>query len=311
MSRFRLSVFTVSAPELTPEETCEAARLAGIEGIEWRCKETPASALDEPPSFWGNNRSTLAPSAAPEEVERFRLSAANNGLQSIALVPYLTCGDLEGTEALFRMASRLGASMMRVGVPAYRADIGYARQFAEAVAYLDKVEGLARSHGIKALIEIHHGTIIPSASAAYRLASRYSPELVGVLLDPGNMIHEGMENFRMGMEILGPYLAHVHVKNAGWAPREVRADGSHHPNAAKSRGNAGPDPDPFAPAEWTCGWRSIASGAVPWKQILSDLRAVGYRGWLGVEDFSGSYSAGEMMSTFAKQMRAWEAELDG
>ncbi|MBB6635580.1 sugar phosphate isomerase/epimerase family protein [Cohnella thailandensis] len=309
MSRFKLSVFTVSTPELTHAQTCEAAKEAGVEGIEWRCKETPAAALSESPSFWGNNRSTLAPSATAEELTSVRESIAKNGLRSIALVPYLTCGDLEGTEALFRLAKSIGASMIRVGVPGYQPEIGHGKLFESAVRYLDKVEGMAGEFGIKALIEIHHGTILPSASAAYRLASRYSPERIGVLLDPGNMIYEGMENFRMGMEILGPYLAHVHVKNAGWEPKRLLPDGSEHPNAAKAFGAPGPDGDPLAPVEWTCGWRSIASGAVPWKQILRDLDAVGYDGWLGVEDFSNTYSSPEMLRTFVKQIRTWEDEL--
>ncbi|THF75096.1 sugar phosphate isomerase/epimerase family protein [Cohnella fermenti] len=308
MSRFKLSVFTVSTPDLTPSETCEAAKAAGIEGIEWRCKDTPAEVLNEAPSYWGHNRSTLATAPSPAEIASLNDAVAASGRSSIALVPYLTCGDLEGTEALFRLAKTIGASMIRVGVPGYQAEIGYHPLFEKATAYLNEVEAMARDYGVQALIEIHHGTIIPSASAAFRLASRYDPERIGVLLDPGNMIYEGMENFRMGMEILGPYLAHVHVKNAGWQPQRL-ADGSEHPNAAKAAGAPGADASPLDPIDWACGWRSIASGAVPWRTILRELDAVGYRGWLGVEDFSGSYGTAEMLRTFATQIRTWEAEL--
>ncbi|GIX08239.1 MAG: hypothetical protein KatS3mg115_2642 [Candidatus Poribacteria bacterium] len=44
----------------------------------------------------------------------------------------------------------------------------------------------------------------------------FRPEQVGVIHDAGNMVHEGFENYQMGCELLGPYLAHVHVKNAAW-----------------------------------------------------------------------------------------------
>jgi sugar phosphate isomerase/epimerase len=45
----KLSVFTVAAPDLTPEELCEAAAAAGIDGLEWRCKEIPAELRKEKP----------------------------------------------------------------------------------------------------------------------------------------------------------------------------------------------------------------------------------------------------------------------
>ncbi|MBB6673393.1 sugar phosphate isomerase/epimerase family protein [Cohnella nanjingensis] len=306
----KYSVFTVSTPDLTPDALCAEAQAAGLHGIEWRCKETPEALRSEPPSFWGNNRCTIAPDIAPDEIAGIRENAERHGLRNIALVPYLTCGDVAGTERLFRLARTLGAEMIRVGVPGYDPIVGYERQLASAYAYLDEVDALARSYGVKALAEIHHGTIIPSASAAHRLVSRYSPDRIGVLLDPGNMVHEGMENYRMGMEILGPYLAHVHVKNAGWHLSGAGTDGRGHPNAAHAAGDGnGAEPAPLDPIAWQCSWRPIASGIVPWKQVLAALKAVGYDGWLGLEDFSRTYDSGNMMRTFVRQMRTWEDEL--
>ncbi|MCC3373347.1 sugar phosphate isomerase/epimerase [Cohnella sp. REN36] len=304
----KYSVFTVATPDLDPATLCAEAQAAGIEGVEWRCRETPAELRAEAPSFWGNNRCTIDPDATDADIAGIREAAARHGLRSIALVPYLSCGDLAGTERLFRLASSLGAEMIRVGVPGYDPAVGYPRQLATAYDYLDEVESLAEKYGVKALVEIHHGTIIPSASAAYRLVSRYSAERIGVLFDPGNMIHEGMENFRMGMEMLGPYLAHVHVKNAGW--ELARPDGDAHPNARHARGEGqGAEPAPLDPIAWQCVWRPIASGIVPWKQVLASLKAVGYDGWLGLEDFSRTYDSVDMMQTFVRQMRTWEEEL--
>lgn len=307
---FKLSVFTVATPDLEPAELCAAARDAGIQGVEWRCKETPAELLSEPPSFWGNNRCTIAPGASDREAALIRDTAASHGLQNIALVPYLACGDIEGTEARFRLASSLGATMVRIGVPGYRADSRYSELLESAYAYMDQVDELARDYGIKALVETHHETIAASASAAWRLVSRYSPDRFGVLYDPGNMIHEGMEQWRLGMEVLGPYLAHVHVKNAAWYPVVDLADGQPHPNAATASGASGPEPDPLTPVNWKCVWRPIASGTVPWKRVLAALKSVGYNGWLGVEDFSLAYGSQEMLANFVRQIRAWEEELE-
>ncbi|WP_219839040.1 sugar phosphate isomerase/epimerase [Paenibacillus sp. R14(2021)] len=287
----KLSIFTVAAPDLTPEELCEAAAGAGIAGLEWRCKDTPAEVRSEKPSFWGNNRSTISPNADDAEIAAFREAASKHGRQSIAITPYLACGDIEETEKIMRLAKRFDASMVRVGVPGYDRTRSYNELFEQATAYLREIESLALHYGIKALVETHHVTITPSASLAHRLVKPFNPDAVGVLYDPGNMVHEGFENYRMGMELLGPYLAHVHVKNAGWqsaAPGET--------------------PDHLQPVAWSSGWAPIANGMVPWKQVLRDLRAVGYDGWFGVEDFSGTFDTRTMLQTYANQMKMWMEE---
>ena len=82
----------------------------------------------------------------------------------------------------------------------------YEELFAEAREFLEAVEDLARSHRIKALVEIHHRTICPSTSLAHRLVSAFDPEFVGVIFDPGNMAQESFEDYRIGAELLGSYL---------------------------------------------------------------------------------------------------------
>jgi sugar phosphate isomerase/epimerase len=155
--------------------------------------------------------------------------------------------------------------------------------FAKEIAYLREAELLCRQYGVKGLIETHHVTIAASASAAYRLVEGFNPDHIGVLYDPGNMVYEGFENYRMGMELLGPYLAHVHVKNAVWRQTGAAEDGA---------------------ARWAGGWSPIKQGIVPWKQVIEDLRAVRYDGYLGVEDFSGELSSDDMLQSFADYMRS-------
>lgn len=289
----KLSVFTVASPDLTPEQLCEAVAEAGIDGIEWRCKETAPHLLNEPPSFWGNNLCTLPPSADDNQIRRFAQAASSHNRQAISVTPYLSCGDIEGTEQIMRLAKRLGATMIRAGVPGYDRSRNYNELFEQATNYLREVQHLARTYGIKAVVETHHLTIAPSASLAHRLVSPFNPDHIGVLYDPGNMVYEGYENYRMGLELLGPYLAHVHVKNAGWQP----------PAAADQQ------QDPLQSIEWSAGWRPIANGQVPWKQVLRDLKAVGYDGWLGLEDFSQTYDTPAMLHTYVNQIRTWMEEI--
>jgi sugar phosphate isomerase/epimerase len=116
---------------------------------------------------------------------------------------------------------------------------------------------------VKALVEIHHGTICPSASLAHRLVSSFDPELVGMIFDPGNMAQEGFEDYRIGAELLGPHLAHVHLKNAAFER-------------------------PKGPGIWKPRWAPLEDGVVDFGLLFEALDALDYSGWLVIEDFSGA-----------------------
>ncbi|ANF94752.1 sugar phosphate isomerase/epimerase family protein [Paenibacillus bovis] len=273
----KLSVFTVCTPDLTPEQLITAAAAAGIEGIEWRYAGIPADAAEESPSYWRHNRCSLDPDMSSERLQMIRLAVEQERMRSIALVPYLKCGDLDKAHQAFDTAQQLGATMMRVGVPRYDRQRHYEDLETEAVRYLSSIQEMASQYGIKALVETHHETIAPSASLAMRLVGHLNPAHVGVLYDPGNLVHEGYENYLMGIQLLGPYLAHVHIKNAGW----IRS----------------------SDGRWQCEWMPLLEGSVSWTQLVADLAAAGYDGYLGVEDFSGQFGSAEMLQHFANVFR--------
>ncbi|WP_276356288.1 sugar phosphate isomerase/epimerase family protein [Cohnella caldifontis] len=278
----KLSVFTVATPDMGPGELAAAARKAGLHGIEWRCQDVPENRRNEAPSFWGNNRCSIPTRWEEADLAAFREAAAGSGMESIAVVPYLKPGDFEALERVLKAARYLGAKMIRLGVHGYDRSRPFPELFADQKTYLKRAEELCGSYGVKGIIEIHHGTIAASASAAYRLVEDRDPDRIGVLFDPGNMVYEGYENHRMGLELLGPYLAHVHVKNAQWTRSgETREDGFD---------------------RWLCGWAGLTRGIVDWPQVVADLKAVGYNGYIGVEDFSGEFESGEMLANFSAVM---------
>jgi sugar phosphate isomerase/epimerase len=283
MNDIRLSVFTVATPDLTPQQLTAAAKQAGLHGIEWRYQDVPADQVNAEPSFWGNNRCSISTRWDETHLYEFREAADSNGMKSLAVTPYLSCGDLAGTERVLQAASKLGASFIRLGVHRYDRSRAYPELLQEQRAYMKQAEELCRTYGVKGLIETHHYTIAASASAAYRVVEGTDPEWIGVLFDPGNMVFEGYENYRMGMELLGPYLAHVHAKNAGWSKTEGAAgDGS---------------------VRWSAGWSGLHKGVVDWAQVITDLKAVGYRGYIGIEDFSGEFGSSDMLRYFADSMK--------
>ena len=258
----KFGVFTVMLPDLTPEEAAGELAAAGYAGVEWRVTTVPEAVRNAAPSFWGNNLCTLAP--VPADAERGRSLAAQAGLAIPNLGTYIDVGDLAAVEHAMRFAALAGAPSIRVGVARTNASGSFAALFGQTVAFLAGVEELARVSGVKALIEMHHGTIAASASAALRLVEHRDPARIGVIHDCGNMVYEGHEEYRRGLETLGPYLGHVHVKNAAFD----RPDGG---------------------GVWRPRWAPLHDGVVDFPALFAALRAVGYDGWVVVEDFSQAY----------------------
>ncbi len=157
----KVGVFTVGLPDLTPEEAVRELKEAGYDGVEWRVTRVPEELRSEEPSFWGNNLCTLAPT--DKEALRARRISEEASLEIAGLGTYVAVGDLEAADEAMRFAVTAGASRVRVGAGAPDGR-SYEELFAAAREFLEGVEDLARSHWVKALIEIHHRTICPSAS---------------------------------------------------------------------------------------------------------------------------------------------------
>jgi len=258
----RFAVFTVSLPEWTPEEAVRNLAELGYDGVEWRIADDSPQAT---PGFWQGNRCTFPLRSFVEDAPRIRALTEAAGLSIPAIASYVQAADSENVERVFRGAAELGTAMARIQVPRYDGQAGYVALWERARRDYSAVERLARVHGVKALVEIHHETILPSASATRRFLEGLDPEWVGAIYDPGNMVWEGHEQYRLGLETLGPYLAHVHAKNSAWRQTGRRADGS---------------------AAWQAEWAPLDKGIVDLGDLFAALRAVEYDDWISVEDFT-------------------------
>ncbi|MCS6825959.1 MAG: sugar phosphate isomerase/epimerase [Caldilinea sp.] len=278
----KYGVFTVMLPDLPPEEAVVAIREAGYDGVEWRVTTTPSEVKNESPSFWRNNLCTLTPT--PSDAERARALAQAVGLAIPNLGTYIDVGDLDAVEASLRFAATAGSPAIRVGAARTNTPERFQTLFQHSAAFLQEVETLARHYGVKALIEMHHGTIAASASAARRLVEGFDPTYIGVIYDCGNMVFEGYEEYRCGLEILGPYLGHVHVKNAAF---ERPPDGG----------------------VWRPRWAPLHDGVVDFGALFRALRNVGYDGWIVVEDFSRRYDSHTALRENLKFLRNIEESI--
>lgn len=276
----KFAIFTVSLPEWTPAEAVGHLAAMGYDGVEWRIADDPPRAT---PGFWQGNRCTFPLSSFAADAPGIRALTEQTGLAIPAIASYVQAPDLEHVERVLRGAKSLGVPMVRIQVPRYDGTSGYIEARDDAQRAYREVERLARDAGVKALVEIHHNTILPSASATRLFLDGFDPDWVGAIYDPGNMVHEGHERYRLGLETLGPYLAYVHVKNAGWRQTGRREDGS---------------------AAWAGYWAPLDAGIVDLRELFGALRAIGYDEWASVEDFTTERPLAERVQGNLETMRA-------
>lgn len=144
--------------------------------------------------------------------------------------------------------------LVRVGFYRYDPVRGYRAGFDDARRGLSALAELGAHHGVRVALQLHHGTVHPSAGLALPLLAGLDE--VAVYADPGNQAKEGSEDWRLNLDLLGDRVACIGVKNAAW--RET-------------------------PQGWRCEFQPFtAGGVVPWPDIAAGLRDRDYTGMLSV-----------------------------
>jgi sugar phosphate isomerase/epimerase len=257
----KFSVFTASTPDWTPEEAVQHVAAQGWDGIEWRVTDQSEAAT---PGFWAGNRATWPLTGLEDSIDDIARITREAGLELSGIGGYARCDDHENVDRMLAATAALGARQVRVTMP--RTDSGeYRELFTAARRDIARAAARAGELGVKALVELHHETITPSASAAFRLVDGLDPEHVGVIHDLGNLVIEGQESHLAAFQLLGPYLAHVHVKNVRWVPGEPEADGT---------------------VRWHSEWAPMRTGQADVDAYFTALHEFGYDGWVTSEDFS-------------------------
>lgn len=260
----KFAVFTVSTPDYPPEEAVTVLSDLGYDGIEWRVTDQAESA-DRKPGFWAGNRCTWPLATFEKDAPRIKAMTEAAGLEMPGLGTYPTCDNLVDVEKAMRGAVALGVSQLRINVPNYDGISPYLALRDRSLGQYRDVAAMARQFGLRALVEIHHAKLLPSASAAASFVAAFDPADVGVIHDAGNMVYEGHEAYRLSFEVLGPYLALVHLKNAQWLPGEMGVDGG---------------------TRWSATWAPVPHGIVDVPALFAAMDQVGYDGWVCLEDFS-------------------------
>jgi sugar phosphate isomerase/epimerase len=138
----------------------------------------------------------------------------------------------------------------------------------------------------EALEVLFEGTAAIGARRVRVNVQGLDPACISLIHDLGNMTiegREGLNTYTPGMEILGPYLAHVHVKNAAWRPTTTHPDGT---------------------VDWSWSWAPLASGLGDVKGYFKSLKEVGYDGWVTVENFLSDLPSAERIAGDLRYLKA-------
>lgn len=257
---------SVMLPRWTLDETFDSLGTYGYDAVELRCRYNPDDPTVEP-SFWGRHLSDISPDNIASKAEQIRAAAKRSGVRVVALAPKATYEQMDVVHKLFRGALAIDPDdppLIRIGAPQHDRTKPYLPQFANARAGFATLVEVAREYGVKIIYEIHVGTVAVSVARTIELLRDLDPNHIGAIFDVPNLIKVGIEDTRMGIELLGPYLAHCHIGNAVPVAGERDADGK---------------------LKWHWAFTGLKEGVADIPQIIADLKAVGYSGALSLEEF--------------------------
>jgi sugar phosphate isomerase/epimerase len=235
--------------ELSAEKLAEALKNIGFDGVDVMVRD----------NYWVTYK-TLKDSL-PEYIKIMR----SFGLSTRSATTSITDVEEPGFEDMYQLFADNGVEMYRYGGFRYRGMGTFHDDFQNARGIIAKLEKLGERYGVKAIIQMHGGTLHCSAAMSYFLLKDFNPEYIGSHIDPGNMVQqEGYEDWEKSIDIIKPYLCYVGVKNS--APFLVP-----HPESYK--------------LHWRKQWTTLADGLVDWTRVMKMLKKAGYDGPLCFHNF--------------------------
>ena len=274
----KIGLQSVCAADLELEGVIALAKAQGLAGVELATGYSGRLRGEPAGPEWHVSTTDLLASA-----ERAALLTRQAGLEVFSLATRCETTDLELLESLCRAAHSIGCPHVRAGPGRYDPALGFWGSMDRSRRQLRLAVERAREHGVRTVVELHDNTMANGVLACYELVRDFSPREVGIILDAANARLIGFQPWPEALDILGDYLAYVHVKDVAW----VRQD------------------DGFATTSAGPG-----EGLVEWSQLLKLLTARGYQGWLSIEDYRGGWCKKNPEWPTERKVRQWKVFLD-
>ena len=210
------------------------------------------------------------------EHARARLVAAVYTLSSLGLsVPLvttrITSADDPYAADIFEQAAAAGVPNLKLGYWPYRGLGTIHAAIDSAARALDGIEKLAQNTGVRAVIHNHSGAYVSALPPiVWELIRDRDPAAIGAYADPGHMVVEGgLGGWKMGLDLLGERIAVAAFKDYLW---DIQKDETGKPHLVRVG-------------------TPLQKGMVPWPEVISMLREIGFEGWISVHRDYGEQTA--------------------
>ena len=269
-------------PDWNLRETFDRVKTAGCKALELRVR--PDAPTGTGP--WGGHRTAVSPDNISDRAAEIVAESGRTGVRVAALATKVTYDNPEELDRIIDGALAIDRShppMIRIGAPPYDRDAPYLPQFEAGRSGIAACVARAGARGVKLLWEIHRGVIAMSAPRARALVDGNPPASIGCIYDIPNMIEVAYEDPAQSLELLGPYLAHVHI-------------GSQRPVVAGKR--------PDGSLIWRWDHCRLHEGPADIAGAVRGLAAANYSGCLSLEDFSPGEDGEKLQQGMAFLARA-------
>ena len=173
------------------------------------------------------------------------------------------------------------------GIRAFR--IGHVESATDVRSALKRTRGefeqlarLCEKHAVRAIYQLHHKTLLPSASTVFPMLDGLASEAIAMELDPGNQSFEGYEGYARSAHLLGDYLAWCACKDS-----VIRQD---------PKGGDRPDKG------WKRDWAPAYEGVIRWDELFAALAAINFRGVIKLMPFYDAKDPAEQQKKLKKEV---------
>lgn len=275
----KLGLQTVCAADLEVDGVVRLAKEHSLDGLELATGYLGKFRGQDDGPQWHIDTTDLLASA-----ERAALLARDADLEIFSLATRIGADQLEEFESLCRTAQSIGCPFVRVGPGKYDPKIGFWGAMERSREHLHAAVEVAREYGVRPTVELHEQTMADGVLACYELVRDLSPRDAAIILDAGNARIHGYQPWPEALDILLPYVSHVHVKDMMW----VRKDG-----------------------RWGTSAAGPGEGITEWPELIALLATRGYEGYLSIEDYRGGWCARNPDWPTERKVREWKQYLDG
>jgi sugar phosphate isomerase/epimerase len=150
------------------------------------------------------------------------------------------------------------------------------------IPYWKETAAFARDHGVKVAIEMHPGFCVFSAETMLALREAVGLDNLGANFDPSHLFWQGADPGK-AIRALGDCIYHFHAKDTKIDPLNCDVNGVLDTKSYRD----------FIHRSWVFRTVGYGHGEEVWRDMVSNLRLVGYDGVLSIEHEDGLMSGRE------------------